>query len=83
MVDETIIHGNGQQVLQALQLLKRYEGKRSKLDVSMTPTDAIIVYLNAAEPKFQPKIKPEDIEALEALGFIDTIEGDYRVFLLR
>lgn len=83
MAADDIILGNGQQVLQALTILKRYEGKRSKLDVSMNANDAVIIYLNAAEAKHQPKVKPEDAEAVEALGFVQLLEGEYKVFALR
>jgi len=79
-----IIPGNGKQILEALTILQRYEGKRAKLDVSMNATDEIIIYLNAASAKLQPRLREEDVAAVEALGFIAGEDANgYRLFTLR
>jgi Holliday junction resolvasome RuvABC DNA-binding subunit len=48
----------------------------------MNDKDAVIVYLNAAEPKHQPTVKADDVEALLELGFKESEEGEYTVYAL-
>lgn len=81
---EMIVEGNGQAIGKAIEILQRYETpKRAKVDVSMNDLDAMIVYLNAAKPEQQPKVKPEDAEALGEAGFVELEDNGYTVYVLR
>jgi Holliday junction resolvasome RuvABC DNA-binding subunit len=82
MAETKTIEGNGERLLQALTILNKYVGSRSALDVYQTPSDKVVVYLNAMSVKSQPKVKPEDITALEDLGYSEREDEDgYTIFL--